>query len=154
MSSAEGAASGIGNVFSPAAAAFSARRRTRPRDSALNNSSDVRVMVESIALRSKDHPCPPNDLAFSGERPPERSEEGRSSAATPCWAALPSASTLAASFAALLTLDRGWRRKLAHWVVRLTVLGAQRVRAPLAHRGEAIRAAVWDHDVRRTVGDA
>jgi hypothetical protein len=27
---------------------------------------------------------PPNDLAFSGERPPERSEEGRSSAATPC----------------------------------------------------------------------
>ena len=29
--------------------------------------------------------CLPNDLAFSGEHPPERSEEGRSSAATPLW---------------------------------------------------------------------
>ena len=27
---------------------------------------------------------PSNDLVFSGERPPERSEEGRSTAATPC----------------------------------------------------------------------
>jgi hypothetical protein len=29
--------------------------------------------------------CLPNDLAFSGESPPERSEEGGSSAAMPVW---------------------------------------------------------------------
>src|SRR6516164_8146040 len=34
-----------------------------------------------------DPRSPPNDLAFSGERPPERSEEGRSSAAMPGYAA-------------------------------------------------------------------
>src|SRR6185437_5170182 len=41
--------------------------------------------ARSLALA---HPSdPPNDLTFSSERPPERSEEGRSSAATSCWAA-------------------------------------------------------------------
>jgi len=52
-------------------------------------------LQEVSSSRLSQHGCAQtsNDLAFSGERPPERSEERRSSAATPCYPALRLVST-------------------------------------------------------------
>src|SRR5258708_40036342 len=46
---------------------------------------DIRqVLIHCFASLGCPLSCSANDQAFSGERPPDRSEEGRSSAATLC----------------------------------------------------------------------
>jgi hypothetical protein len=79
----------------PAAPRPVARARHRRPTMATDVAADPRR--PNRAATSRRLPCAPNfrrslsnDLAFSGERPPERSEEGRSSAATPCYPARPS----------------------------------------------------------------
>src|SRR5262249_55411357 len=57
---------------------------TRATSTATPKQRNAAIAIEATATLSHALICPPNDLAFSGDRPPERSEEGRSSAATPC----------------------------------------------------------------------